>query len=109
VIYEGDKENAKKINYLLVLDFEANCVKDGEPQLKVQEIIEFPTVVLSVKDRKIIDIFHTYVKPVIFPKISAFCTELTGITQEMVDKGMSLQDAIKQFVEFLEKLVFFPY
>src|SRR5689334_525374 len=33
------------------------------------------------------DYFHCYVRPQVHPKLTAFCTQLTGITQETVDKG----------------------
>ncbi|XP_053406434.1 uncharacterized protein LOC123546709 [Mercenaria mercenaria] len=34
-----------------------------------------------------VDKFHEYVKPVVNPQLTAFCTKLTGITQEKVDKA----------------------
>ena len=93
------------LNYLLVLDFKANCVSEGEQRLKVQEIIEFPVVIISIKEKKIVDVFHHYVKPQVIPKLTEFCTEFTGITQEMVDKGMPLADTLKEFDEFLTKKI----
>ncbi len=103
VVYESDQP----ISYLMVLDFEANCVKDGEKPLKVQEIIEFPVVLVNVKTKKVEDVFHHYVKPQVVPKLSDFCTELTGITQEKVDKeGIPLENCIKEFEEFLAKKAF---
>ena len=47
-------------------------------------------VVIDVKAKKIVSQFQTYVKPVLDPVITDFCTELTGITQEQVDAGVSL-------------------
>ena len=50
------------IEYLLVLDFEATCIKD----MKIQpcpEIIEFPVVGLDIKKREKIGQFHRYLKP----------------------------------------------
>ena len=97
MVFTGDKP----INYLLVLDFEANCVQEGAPPLKLQEIIEFPVVVVNVLDKKIADIFHSYVRPQAEPQLTAFCTELTGIKQEMVDKGVILSDCLAQLAAFL--------
>ncbi len=67
-------------DYIFALDFEAQCVKDR--RLKCQEIIEFPVIVIDIKQQKILDnfTFHQYIKPVVVPKITPFCTELTGIT-----------------------------
>ena len=48
---------------------------------------------------KILDEFHHYVKPTYNPELSKFCTELTGITQEMVNPGLHLD----QTLELLDK------
>jgi ERI1 exoribonuclease 3 len=83
---------------LLVLDFEANCLKDKIPY--PQEIIEIPVVAYDTDTDQIIGQFHTYCQT--FIPISPFCTELTGITQEMVDSGEQFDLALKS----LEKWVF---
>ena len=62
---------------LLILDFEATC-NEGK---WVNEIIEFPTVVLDVETNKIVSEFHFYVKPEINPILTPFCIDLTGIQQ----------------------------
>ncbi|KAL4438356.1 hypothetical protein ABPG74_009779 [Tetrahymena malaccensis] len=89
-------------DYLLILDFEATCEKNVK--LECQEIIEFPVVVLDVKNQQILDVFfHHYLKPSVNPQLTAFCTELTGIKQDQVDKGISLQEALAQLTQFLEQ------
>lgn len=91
-----------EFDYLLVLDFEAQCVNGMK--LEVQEIIEFPVIVIDVKNKSITDlIFHTYIKPVNYPQLFPFCKELTGITQEQVDSGLLLEDALRQLDTFLQK------
>jgi RNA:NAD 2'-phosphotransferase (TPT1/KptA family)/inhibitor of KinA sporulation pathway (predicted exonuclease) len=88
--------------YLFVLDFEANCVNNGK--LNPQEIVEFPIVPIEVAKAEVVPemIFHTYIKPQ-HHEITPFCTELTGITSEMVSKGVSLEKALEMFDEHLEK------
>jgi len=86
-------ENESNYQFLLILDFEANCNSDGLPKPKPQEIIEFPTILYNVKTQRIDSEFHYYIKPQI--KLTEFCTKLTGITQDMVDNG-------KPFVEVLD-------
>lgn len=88
------------IDYLLVLDFEATCsnVKKPEPQ----EIIEFPTLLLNVKTKKVESIFHYYIKPDVFPTLSDFCKDLTGITQEQVNDGISLEKALEEHEIWLQ-------
>lgn len=66
-----------KLQYLLVLDFEATC-GDAVPY---NEIIEFPTIVYNLQEEKVQATFHEYVRPVDYPKLTTFCTDLTGITQ----------------------------
>ena len=65
------------------------------------EIIEFPVMVVDLKKRKITDKFHEYITPTYQPKLTAFCTELTGITQEMVDKKMVLKEVLDYFDEWI--------
>jgi len=88
--------------YLLILDFEAQC-QEGE-KLKVQEIIEFPVIFYDLKERKVKDFyFHEYIKPKVFPILTQFCKELTGISQETVDAGVYIEDALLKFDEFLNQ------
>ena len=101
VIYKkkgGDKVHLdlKPFDYLLVLDFEANCVETGA--LPCQEIIEFPVVPIDVKTRTVLSdkIFHTYVKPTVVPTLSDFCTQLTGIKQQQVDAGKPITQVLAE-------------
>jgi ERI1 exoribonuclease 3 len=75
--------------YICVLDFEASCWNNKEHPRTEMEIIEFPSILyyLDKNGAKKVDEFHEYVKPTFHPKLSSFCTELTGITQDMVNKG----------------------
>jgi len=65
---------------LVILDFEATC-KPGPPP-DPQEIIEFPSVLLDLREGRIVDEFTSFVRPVHHPTLSDFCTELTSITEE---------------------------
>jgi inhibitor of KinA sporulation pathway (predicted exonuclease) len=85
--------------YYVVLDFEATCLK--EKVLRPREIIELPSVIVDVESRKVISKFQRYVKPVRHPKLSDFCTELTGITQKTVDNGCTIQEAVKDYNKWL--------
>ncbi|MGE0791669.1 MAG: 3'-5' exonuclease [Sandaracinaceae bacterium] len=68
---------------LVVLDFEATCVEGGAPD--PQEIIELPSVLVSLSERRVVDEFGSFVRPVHHPTLSPFCTQLTSITQRDVD------------------------
>lgn len=91
------------LTHLLVLDFEANAIEDGK--LDPQEIIEFPVVAVDIKEQKIVDIFHRYIRPTVIPALTEFCTKLTGITQETVNKGITIEEALKELAEFIVKIV----
>lgn len=89
------------LDYILVLDFEANCIENAE--LKCQEIIEFPVQALNCKTLQVDFTFHHYIKPEVIPHITPFCTQLTGITQATVDAGISLPEALNSFQIFLDE------
>lgn len=84
-----------KLKYLIVLDFEATCSQSPTFPLKDQEIIEFPALLYSLQHNSLVEklegphehppTFHEYVRPVLQPKLTEFCTQLTGIEQETVD------------------------
>ena len=85
--------------YLVVLDFEATCSNDKK-LFKPIEIIEWPAIIIDIDKMKIYndpkDYFHVYIKPTANPILTKFCTELTGITQEMVDppNGIYIEQAL---------------
>lgn len=81
-------------HYFLVLDFEATCWENEK--LKPQEIIEFPVLKISGKTFEVESEFHTYVEPQVHG-ISEFCTELTGITKDMVAGQPHLDEVLKTF------------
>ena len=60
------------LDYIVVFDFEAICDKDGNDKFEVQEIIEFPAVIVDCKEKKIVDTFQTYVKPSKYPELTEF-------------------------------------
>lgn len=90
----------QRFEYLLVLDFEATCEKDT--RLKPQEIIELPCLVLSTKTWEVKDAFHEYVKPRINPELTSYCTDLTGIIQEMLDDRPPFSETFVEFQRWLE-------
>jgi len=89
----------QKYDYILVLDFEATCLKDA--RIHPQEIIEFPCIMLETKTSSIKSIFHQYVRPVKNPVLSSFCTEFTGITQRMVDESKTFPDVFNDFLKWV--------
>ncbi|OCH95826.1 exonuclease [Obba rivulosa] len=86
------------LRYLLILDFEATC---GDNLKGPNEIIEFPTLLYDLEKDEVRATFHEYVRPAITPTLTAFCTKLTGITQDTVDAAQPFPDVWSRFQEFL--------
>lgn len=91
----------QKYDYFLVLDFEATC--ESDLQIEPQEIIEFPVLKVSGKTFEIESKFHKYVEPEVHPQLTTFCTELTGIIQDMVDGKPDISETLQAFNMWMEK------
>lgn len=74
---------------------------------------EFPVVLLRWRTRPtssnpfnqdlyIAASFQSYVRPTFKPQLSTFCTDLTGITQDTVDKAPKFEDVLQDFEQWLE-------
>ena len=97
-------QNNNRRTLFCILDFEATC--DNSRKFKPMEVIEFPSVLTYINENNevvTVDTFQVYCKPEVNPKLTKFCTELTGITQEMVDKGIKFIDALQMHQEWLKK------
>jgi inhibitor of KinA sporulation pathway (predicted exonuclease) len=87
-----------------VVDVEATCWKKGVFS-RNKETIEIGAVLLLL-DRAPSrwPEFQTFVRPRRLPRLSSFCRELTGITQENVDAAPTFPEALRLFVEWSEPL-----
>lgn len=86
---------AKKLDKIVIIDLEATCWNGPTPQEMVNEIIEIGVCLLDVHTGEITDNRGIIVKPE-RSVVSEFCTELTTITPELVEKeGISLQAAFQ--------------
>lgn len=84
--------------YLLIIDLEATCCNRGSIPNNETEIIEIGAVKTDL-DYNIIDELSVIVKPTRHSILTRFCTELTTITQEMVDDGVLLREALDKVKE----------
>lgn len=92
--------------YLFCIDFEATCFDiPSHKRRKIQEIIEFPAVLINLKTGVIEAEFHRYVRPVEIPELSDYCKNLTGITQEMVDQAQTLQQVMEEFRGWIKQTI----
>jgi inhibitor of KinA sporulation pathway (predicted exonuclease) len=88
---------AKMLNTILVIDVEATCWSNNPPPGEQAEIIEIGYAILDVPKGHIRRNGTILVKPE-RSKVSAFCTELTTLTQVQVDQGIAFTEAC-QFLE----------
>ncbi len=91
---------------LLVVDLEATCwenrrAPNGEPQsVTNMEIIEFGCV-LATRHGRVLDSRSFLVRPTWSPRLSQFCTALTGIEQSMVDDAPTFPEVVGQLDNWL--------
>jgi len=104
-------EVQQQFSHLLVIDFESTCWEGGwegsggRSSNPPPEIIEFPVVVLSLHTGEVCSEFRQFCLPVEEPRLSRFCTELTGITQQQLEtEGVPLQTCLVLFKRWLESL-----
>lgn len=84
---------------IIIIDLEATCWKGNPPANEQNEIIEIGLAVLDTSTGEITKNKGLLIKPQ-YSKVSAFCTELTTITQEQLDKdGISFEDAIFHIID----------
>jgi len=92
-----------------IIDLEATCWNTNEEKVKNKsEIIEIGIAVVDVHDGEIVENESIYIKPQ-YSEISQFCTELTGITPEMVSNGLSFPEAaerLKKDYGFIKRINF---
>ena len=86
---------ASTFDTLVVLDLEATCDAGAAPS--PQEIIELP----SVLEWAVLADFQTFVRPLVHPHLSAFCTALTTIRQEDVDGAPAFPEALERHLAWL--------
>lgn len=76
---------------IIVIDIESTCWKQNTSK-EVNEIIEIGICPIETKSGKALEPKSIIVKPT-YSTVSEFCTNLTTLTQEDVDNGVSFSDA----------------
>lgn len=85
---------------IITVDVEATCWKKGVFSRK-KETIEIGAVQLRLdRDQAKWPEFQTFVRPRRLPRLSSFCRELTGITQQDVDAAPAFPEALRRFLEW---------
>ena len=84
---------------LIVVDLEATCWDTPRPRNHM-EIIEIGAVRLDA-ELTVVDEFDCFVRPVVGPKLSQFCTALTTIKQADVDEADMFPAVFARFIEWI--------
>lgn len=80
--------------FFLVIDLEATCDRDHAISKYEMEIIEIGAVLVDAATLEPAGELGTFVRPIRHPKLTAFCTELTTITQADVDGAPLFPEAL---------------
>ncbi|MEV1098855.1 3'-5' exonuclease [Streptomyces sp. NPDC049952] len=83
---------------LNVMDVEATCWDGQPPPGSVNEIIEIGLTVVDLSAGRRSSRHRVLVRPA-RSAVSSFCTELTGLTQAEVDRGVTFAEACRILVE----------
>ncbi|WP_108805208.1 3'-5' exonuclease [Aquimarina sp. Aq107] len=85
----------KTTNTIIIIDLEATCWNGPIPKGQIHEIIEIGICLLNTETGEISENDGILIKPE-RSEVSPFCTELTTITQDLLDKeGISFTEACK--------------
>lgn len=83
---------ASDLSKIIIVDVESTCWEGNPPEGQDSDIIEVGICLLDVQTGEITENDGIIVKPA-RSTVSPFCTQLTTITQEMVDVGITFQEA----------------
>jgi len=92
------------LSAILVVDIEATCWEPKTPpEGQTSEIIQIGLCELLLKTQAIDRVLDLIVKPTT-SAVSEYCTKLTGLTQDVVDKGIAYPEASELLIrEFKSK------
>ncbi len=82
----------RRLDQIVVVDVEATCWEGNPPPDQESEIIEIGLCRLDVASTQRLEKQSILVRPV-RSTVSAFCTQLTTLTQEQVEQGIAFADA----------------
>lgn len=86
----------------IIFDLEATCWSESHDLLQ-QEIIEIGAFHVD-RFGEVQSKFSSFVRPVIHPYLSPFCTELTSITQGQVDQASDFPVVFGRFNQWVEEV-----
>eukprot|EP01026_Neomeris_dumetosa_P051232 TRINITY_DN45052_c0_g1_i3.p1 TRINITY_DN45052_c0_g1~~TRINITY_DN45052_c0_g1_i3.p1 ORF type:complete len:251 (-),score=11.07 TRINITY_DN45052_c0_g1_i3:297-962(-) len=89
---------------VIVFDLEATCWENKKIDRKQKnEIIEIGAVAVDSCSGEIESEFQSFVKPIINPKLTKFCTKLTSITQQQVDGAQTFPEVCQTWRQWISE------
>lgn len=82
----------------IIYDLEATCWRSRAP--KKVEVIEIGAVKVN-EFLEITDEFCAFIRPMLHPQISDFCTQLTSITQSDIEDAPAFDEAVADFESWI--------
>lgn len=64
---------------------------------------EIGAVILDVDTGSIVERFQRYIRPKMFPELSDYCTNMTGITQEMIEQAEIFEPVYVAFLTWINQ------
>lgn len=100
----------REANYYLVVDLEATCDDRSRGRALIprgeNETIEIGAVLVDGASLRTIAEQTIFVRPIVHPDLTPFCTALTTITQDMVDHALLFPEALARLVAFGTRALF---
>lgn len=96
----------READYYLVVDLEATCCDLGSVPRHESEIIEIGSVLVCGHTLRPIAEQTLFVRPIVHPVLTPFCTQLTTITQDMVEDALLFPAAAARLAAFGAGAVF---
>lgn len=88
-------------DWYLVVDLEATCAEDGSIPPEAMEAIEVGACWVAASDFSVVARFQKFVKPAINPRLTPFCTTLTGIRQVDVEQAQDFPSIARELSAFV--------
>lgn len=102
-------------NEIIIWDTEytswPGCQENGWENEKGQyrEIIQVGALKFDTDTLEVLDSFERVIRPEINPELSNYIKDLTGLSQESIDRADSFESVLKTFVEWSEGLILYSY
>lgn len=72
-----------------------------------QRRLEFPAVLFNVYTSEVENDFHQYVRPTVFPYLTNYIKNKTGISQYDVDEAAILEDVLNDFNYWVDEICYY--